>query len=216
MQRGLFLTIEGVDGAGKGTQLEFVESYLTDSGIDFISLREPGGTEIGESIRKILLDKELNEMTAETELLLFNAARAQIVREKIEPTLAEGAWVICDRFYDSTIAYQVGGRGLNEEQTLEIIRFAVGDLEPDHTIYLDLDVESAIDRIETRADEEKSTEDRMESEDIAFKERVRNKYLELAQSEERIHLVSAAASIEEVSNEISNILNSIIKSFKEA
>lgn len=210
MSRGKFLTIEGVDGAGKGTQLALIEDYLNELNIEFISLREPGGTNLSESIRELLLGKEHNNMTAEAELLLFNAARAQLVREKIEPALEEGIWVICDRFYDSTIAYQVGGRGLNQEYTEKIIAFAVENTRPDITIYLDLSVEDSIARTGQRADETNSSSDRMESEDFTFKHRVREKYLELAGREERIKLIDASKSIEEVNKDIRNELNKII------
>lgn len=210
MSRGKFLTIEGVDGAGKGTQLALIEDYLNELNIEFISLREPGGTNLSESIRELLLGKEHNNMTAEAELLLFNAARAQLVREKIEPALEEGIWVICDRFYDSTIAYQVGGRGLNQEYTEKIIAFAVENTRPDMTIYLDLSVEDSIARTGQRADEINSSSDRMESEDFTFKHRVREKYLELAGREERIKLIDASKSIEEVNKDIRNELNKII------
>ena len=107
--RGLFITIEGIDGAGKGTQIDHICSYMETEGIELILLREPGGTSIGEQIRGILLGQNNAEMKAMTELLLFAAARAQLVREVIEPALAEGKWILCDRFFDSTLAYQAGG-----------------------------------------------------------------------------------------------------------
>ena len=104
MKKGLFITIEGGDGVGKGTQVKFIQEYLLSKNIDYISLREPGGSRIGEAIREILLDKDNLNMTAEAELLLFNAGRAQLVEELVKPTIAKGTWVISDRFYDSSIA----------------------------------------------------------------------------------------------------------------
>lgn len=212
MQEGLFLTVEGVDGVGKGTQMEFIKSYLKENSIDFISIREPGGTKIGEAIRKILLNPDNQDMIAETELLLFNAARAQLVSEVIKPNLAAGKWVISDRFYDSTLAYQVAGRGLDAKASQEIIDFACQGLEPDLTIYLDLDIETSLKRLEARNE----SKDRLESLDIDFKKRVRNKYLDLAQAKDRIKVISAAATVPEVSNEIKKILDVLIKANKEA
>lgn len=212
MQEGLFLTVEGVDGVGKGTQMEFIKSYLKENSIDFISIREPGGTKIGEAIRKILLNPDNQDMIAETELLLFNAARAQLVSEVIKPNLAAGKWVISDRFYDSTLAYQVAGRGLDARASQEIIDFACQGLEPDLTIYLDLDIETSLKRLEARNE----SKDRLESLDIDFKKRVRNKYLDLAQAKDRIKVISVAATVPEVSNEIKKILDVLIKANKEA
>lgn len=212
MQEGLFLTVEGVDGVGKGTQMEFIKSYLKENSIDFISIREPGGTKIGEAIRKILLNPDNQDMIAETELLLFNAARAQLVSEVIKPNLAAGKWVISDRFYDSTLAYQVAGHGLDAKASQEIIDFACQGLEPDLTIYLDLDIETSLKRLEARNE----SKDRLESLDIDFKKRVRNKYLDLAQAKDRIKVISAAATVPEVSNEIKKILDVLIKANKEA
>ncbi len=214
MKKGLFITIEGGDGVGKGTQVKFIQEYLLSQGIDYISLREPGGSRIGEAIRKILLDKDNLNMTAEAELLLFNAGRAQLVEELVKPTIAKGTWVISDRFYDSSIAYQVGGRGLNEEQAREIIEFACQGLEPDVTIYLDLPVDEAIKRREQRELETKTSEDRMELESANFARRVRDKYLEIAAKEARVITVDAGASIEEVSAKIKRILDELIEDFR--
>ena len=214
MKKGLFITIEGGDGVGKGTQVKFIQEYLLSQNIDFISLREPGGSRIGEAIREILLDKDNLNMTAEAELLLFNAGRAQLVEELVKPTIDKGTWVISDRFYDSSIAYQVGGRGLNEGQAREIIEFACQGLEPDVTIYLDLPVDEAIKRREQREIETNTTEDRMELESTNFARRVREKYLEIAASEARVRTVEAGGSIEEVSSKIKEILDELIKDFR--
>ena len=130
MQRGKFVTFEGVDGTGKTTQSQLLGQSLKDDGIDVLLLREPGGTDISEQIRNILLDASQSNMTAETEVLLFEAARAQIVREVIQPALARGTWVICDRFMDSTVAYQGYGRGLDLEVIDKLNEFAVGATKP--------------------------------------------------------------------------------------
>lgn len=214
MKKGFFITIEGGDGVGKGTQVKFIQEYLLSQNINYISLREPGGSRIGEAIRGILLDKDNLNMTAETELLLFNAGRAQLVEELVKPTIAKGTWVISDRFYDSSIAYQVGGRGLNEKQARDIIEFACQGLEPDVTIYLDLPVDEAIKRREQRELETNTSEDRMELENINFARRVRDKYLEIAAKEARVITVDAGASIEEVSAEIKRILDELIEDFR--
>ena len=214
MKKGLFITIEGGDGVGKGTQVKFIQEYLLSKNIDYISLREPGGSRIGEAIREILLDKDNLNMTAEAELLLFNAGRAQLVEELVKPTIAKGTWVISDRFYDSSIAYQVGGRGLNERQAREIIEFACQGLESDVTIYLDLPVEEAIKRREKREIETNTSEDRMELESTNFARRVRDKYLEIAASEPRVKTVDAGGSIQEVSSKIKEILDELIKDFR--
>ncbi|AVM42895.1 dTMP kinase [Fastidiosipila sanguinis] len=214
MKKGLFITIEGGDGVGKGTQVKFIQEYLLSQNIDYISLREPGGSRIGEAIREILLDKDNLNMTAEAELLLFNAGRAQLVEELVKPTIAKGTWVISDRFYDSSIAYQVGGRGLNERQAREIIEFACQGLEPDVTIYLDLSVDEAIKRREKREIETNTSEDRMELESTNFARRVRDKYLEIAASEPRVKTVDAGGSIQEVSSKIKEILDELIKDFR--
>ena len=144
--RGRLITFEGIDGSGKTTQIEKLSARLAESGIPVRVLREPGGTVIGEAIRRILLDKAHTGMCTETELLLFAAARAQLVREVILPDLEAGKWVICDRFLDSTAAYQGFGRQLDRTRSF-LNRLAVGTCRPDLTILLDLPVQAALDRL---------------------------------------------------------------------
>lgn len=211
MTRGLFLTLEGVDGSGKGTQLIRLKRYMQAKGKDVLYLREPGGTEIGEKIRSLLLGRENSEMTDKTELLLFAAARAQIVEEKILPALEAGRWVLCDRFYDSTLAYQAGGRQLDRDLVWQAVRLAVGDLEPDATFYLDLPPEAALRRREGREAEAGEEADRIEQESMAFGRAVRAEYLRLAGEFPRIRLIDADRPPEEVWMQIEPILDSLLE-----
>ncbi len=175
-RRGVFITIEGIDGSGKSTQASRLRTILEDKGYQVLQLREPGGTGIGEAIRKILLSKESDGMTAETELLLFEAARAQLVRQVIEPALEQGAIVLSDRFMDSTVAYQGYGRGMELSLVDRLNDFAVGPTRPDLTILLDLDPESAGSRLSGRS----GKPDRLDSEGIAFMRLTRDGYLAIA------------------------------------
>ncbi len=209
-KKGLFITIEGIDGAGKGTQVRFLESYMKERGIDFLSLREPGGTSIGEQIREILLVKENPEMCPETELLLFAAARAQLVREVIVPALDLGKWVLCDRFYDSTLAYQAGGRGLDRRMVEQSIDLARGDLEPDLTFYLDLDPDEAGNRRRNREAEAGAQADRIEREGLAFTKRVREMYLELAREKKRIVTIDGTLDPDTIGEMIRRTLEPIV------
>ena len=152
MDKGLFITFEGIDGCGKSTQIRLVTEYLDALGKEYLLVREPGGTEIGEKIRSILLDKENNEMSPAAELLLFEAARAQIVDEKIRPAIEAGTTVICDRFYDSTFAYQGVARSLGEDLVITLNDIATSGLAPDITFLLDLSVEDAFARRKGRGE----------------------------------------------------------------
>lgn len=184
---GLFVTFEGIDGCGKTTQIEMLSSDLKDAGIPYILIREPGGTKIGEKIRTILLDKANSCMHSRTELLLYEAARAQIVEEKILPALKEGNVVICDRFFDSTVAYQGFARGLGKDPVDHLNQWSTGGLSPDITFLLDLDEQTAYRRRHGRSDEE----DRLEAEGLAFMRKVREGYLKLSENEPRIRVISA-------------------------
>ncbi len=179
-----FITFEGVEGSGKTTQIRLLMAWLQAQHDRVLLTREPGGTHIGEQIRAILLDPAHTAMTPEAEILLFSAARAQIVRELIRPRLAEGWIVICDRFADSTLAYQGYGHGLPLEDLRRITEFATGGLKPDLTVYLDLDVEIGLRR-------KAGTEEwnRMEAQTLAFHQRVRAGYLALARAEPHRWLV---------------------------
>lgn len=178
MQQGKFVTFEGVDGTGKTTQSRFLGQSLEAEGIDVLLLREPGGTEISERIREILLDASQSNMTAETEVLLFEAARAQIVREVIQPALKQGTWVICDRFMDSTTAYQGYGRGLDLQLIEKLNDFAVGGTKPDLTILLQLPPQGLAERLDKRHELEAA--DRIDGESENFRSAVDRGFRTLA------------------------------------
>jgi len=198
------LSFEGSEGCGKSTQIRLLKERLEKSGREVVVLREPGGTEIGESIRHLLQHaKEGHAMTTETELLLFAASRAQIVREKIRPLLEAGAFVILDRFLDSTTVYQGHARGLPLDAVNAINRFAIGGTLPRLTLLLDLDTQTAWQRIHATGREL----DRMESQPPEFFEKVRQGYLQLAAAEpDRIKVIDASASPEEVHEVIWSLL----------
>ncbi len=171
-RRGWFITFEGPEGSGKSTQIQAAAKFLQKSGYTVTLLREPGGTRISERIREILLDKHLGEMNAETELFLYLAARAQIVREKILPALQKGNVVICDRFEDSTLAYQGFGRKLSQKVIEQASRLVRGALRPDLTFVLDIEPVKGLKR--------GGRHDRIEREAISFHQRVRQGFLTLA------------------------------------
>jgi dTMP kinase len=201
---GFLLSFEGSEGCGKSTQIRLLKERLEKSGREVVVLREPGGTEIGESIRHLLQHaKEGHAMTTETELLLFAASRAQIVREKIRPLLEAGAFVILDRFLDSTTVYQGHARGLPLDAVNAINRFAIGGTLPRLTLLLDLDTQTAWQRIHATGREL----DRMESQPPEFFEKVRQGYLQLAAAEpDRIKVIDASASPEQVHEVIWSLL----------
>jgi dTMP kinase len=175
----MFITFEGIDHCGKSTQIRRVADWLDADRIGYLLVREPGGTIISELIRGLLLDARLQEMCAKTELLLFSAARAQLVREKILPALDAGVVVIADRFYDSSTAYQGYGRGIDIDGIAHLNRFATDQLAPDITFLLDITVEESL----ARRSQSGVVADRMEKADVAFHERVRQGYLRLAESQ---------------------------------
>ena len=189
MRPGRFITLEGGEGAGKSTQLQTVARCLTAVGIPFLTTREPGGTSRAEAIRGLLLSPgEREPMASETELLLMFAARAQHVKQRIEPALAAGTWVLCDRFTDATRAYQGGGRGLDLSQIDALAAWVHGDCWPDLTLLLDVPAAQGLARAEKR-----SAKDRIEQEALAFFERVRAHYLAQAAAEpERFRVIDAA------------------------
>lgn len=198
MARGKFITIEGQDGAGKTTNIEVMKRYLEAADISFIQSREPGGTVLGESIRELLLNSGDERIGNKAELLLMFAARAQHIQDIIEPALARGDWVLCDRFTDATYAYQGGGRGMAMNDIFELEGYVQGNLHPDMTILLDLPVEIG----ESRAGQ-RSAPDRFEQQKLNFKQQVRDCYLSRALAEpERIMVIDASQSIDSVSNAI--------------
>ena len=197
--RGAFLSMEGLDGSGKGTQTERLAEALDRWGYEVVRTREPGGTPIGEKIREILLDRADAGMADVTEALLFAAARAQHVREKIRPAVAEGKVVLCDRFLDSSAAYQGGGRQLGVEQVLGINAPAVDGTLPDLTVYLDIDHRKSLERRCAA-----SEPDRLEMEAESFHARVEDGYHQLiARDPERFAVVNAEGGRDEIAAEVS-------------
>lgn len=195
--RGTFITLEGVDGSGKSTQASLLVERLRQEGREVVALREPGGTPISEKIRALLLDPENAEMADECELLLYEASRAQLVREVIEPALLRGAIVVCDRFYDSTHAYQHGGRGLSDALVSRANELGCCGLSPDVTLVLDIDPAAALARATAQG------ADRLEAEGLAFQRRVRKDYLALAKADPtRVRVIDAAGDPELVAGRI--------------
>lgn len=174
--KGKFITCEGSEGSGKSTQIEMVQQYLKDRGEKAMLLREPGGVELGEKIRGLLLDVKNVDMTSECETLLYMASRAQLVAEKILPLLKQGTNILCDRFLDSTIAYQGYGNGVDIDFIKKIGQFITQSVKPDLTLLFDIDAKTGLSRI-------KRSKDRIERRAIAYHNRVRRGYLRLAQSE---------------------------------
>lgn len=195
---GLFITFEGVEGCGKSTQIERLRERLEAAGRNVIVTREPGGTEISEAIRALLLDPAHTVMAPATELLLYAAARAQHVCERIRPALEAGRVVLCDRYADSTTAYQGAGRGLTPESLAQLHAMATGGLWPHLTLIIDLPAEEGLQRARGRG-----RSDRLEQESIDFHERVRQGFLGLAAREpERIKIIEGRQSIEAVAEAI--------------
>ena len=193
--KGIFITFEGIDGCGKSTQCEMLKEYLKENNKDFIFVREPGGTVIGERIREILLDKKNSQMTARTELLLFEAARAQITDEVIKPALEEGKIVLCDRFFDSSSAYQGMARGMGMDFVASLNMAATGGLKPDVTFFFDISAEEALERRGKRGE----ASDRIELAGLKFQEDVRRGYIELAKdSDGRVITIDATKGIDEI------------------
>lgn len=191
---GIFITMEGPDGSGKTTQIDLLKKYLEHRGYDIVIAREPGGTTIGEAIREIILNPNYKEMGHMTELLLYASARAQLVNQVIKPALAEGKAVICDRFVESSAVYQGIGRGLGVDTVYEVNNFALGDVKPKLTIFMDLDAEDGIKRKKKQAEL-----DRMEQEDLSFHKRVVEGYRQLAKLyPERIVPINATLPIDEI------------------
>ena len=207
MVRGKFITVEGIEGVGKSTNIAHVEKLLSKAGISPVLTREPGGTELSEKIRELLLDHRNTEMTSDTELLLMFAARAQHLAQVIEPALASGRWVLCDRFTDATYAYQGGGRGIDIQRIAELEQWVQGPLRPDLTLLLDAPVEVGLSRAAGR----NQGADRFEREKQAFFEKVRQGYLSLAaQQPQRFQVVDAAADLEQVMAQLDDVMRDFI------
>ncbi len=206
MTKGMIISFEGTDGSGKTTQIKAVKNYLDQKGFKVEILREPGGTRIGEEIRNILLNKENIEMSYLTEMLLYAASRAQMVEEKVEPLLNDGYIVILDRFFDSSLAYQVYGRELDFDEVLSINLTAVKNIVPKMTFFIDIEPEESLKR-----KKKSSQADRLENEDILFHKRVHDGYLKLMEKfPDRFARVDGSKSEEEIAKKIEEYIDTII------
>ena len=199
----MFITFEGIDFCGKSTQVELLQNYLINKGKKVLLIREPGGTEISEKIRTILLDKKNYKMSIESEILLFSAARAQQVREKIRPFLDEGYYIISDRFHDSTTAYQGYGRGIPIESVIHINKIAIDNTIPDITFFIDIPVSVSVNRKNLKHQNEL---DRIEISKDHFYDKVRSGYLQIALQEKRFRVIDGTLNIAEIHNIITNEL----------
>jgi dTMP kinase len=197
----MFITFEGIDFCGKSTQVELLKNYLVSCNKKVHLIREPGGTEISEKIREILLDKKNNAMVMETEIFLFSASRAQLVKEVIRPYLQKGYYVISDRFHDSSTAYQGYGRGLPVDTIMKINNLAIGDTIPDVTFFIDIPNEVAVER---KAKKTHLDLDRIEVSDNLFFERVRAGYHYLAEKEKRFRIIDGTQSVKKINEQIIN------------
>jgi len=202
MNKGKFITIDGVEGAGKSTQIDLICSYLHRKSIKVVRTREPGGTDIGEKIRKVLLDVDNKEMHSDTELLLMFSSRNELIQNKIIPALNEGKWVVSDRFTDASFAYQGGGRMLSLDRISKLEDWVLGVFKPDLTLLLDISVDIGMTRIEAR-----DAKDRIEQEERAFFERVRSVFIDRSKLyPDRIKLINADRSIDEIQTHIQSLI----------
>jgi len=206
---GTLITVEGSDGAGKTTQLDLIEAYLHERGIDLVRTREPGGTAVGEKLRGILLKGRHLDISNDTELLLIFAARQQHIDEVIRPALHAGRWVLCDRFTDATYAYQGAGRGISMDRIAVLEQWVQRGLRPDLTLVLDVDVEEGMRRSVSR--NPGTAPDRFEQQDLQFKQAVRRCYLDRAEADpDRIQVIDAAAAIADVDRQVQQVLRSFL------
>jgi len=203
---GKFITLEGGEGCGKTTNLEFIVDYLQQHSIDIIKTREPGGTEISEKIRELLLDKNNVDLHADAELLLMFAARAQHLQQKILPAIAQGQWVLSDRFTDSTFAYQGSGRGIDADKIKQLETWVQGDFTPNKTFILDLPIEIGMERAAKRAEL-----DRFEREKMDFFSKVRQGFLQRAALKPNIYcVVDASVDLATVQQQIAQELDTLL------
>ncbi len=201
--RGRFITLEGSEGSGKSTNLNYIHQRLQQAGLEVVLTREPGGTPLGETIRELLLDHRQQAMASDTELLLMFAARAQHLNELIIPALNAGKWVLCDRFTDATYAYQGAGRGIANDRIALLEQWVQADLRPDLTLFLDLPVAQGLARAGARAEL-----DRFEREEIDFFERVRQGYLSRAEAQpQRYRVVDASPALMQVQAQLDSIID---------
>ena len=209
MSNGIFFTVEGVEGGGKTTHCEWISAYLEKKGLEVIRVHEPGGTRIGEEIRSLLLSGGDEEMVDRAELFLFMASRSQLVEEVIRPALKEGKVVVCDRYIDSSIAYQGYGRGVDEKFIRLLNGFAVGSVLPDLTIVLDVETPVGLRRAKKRLNGK--TPDRFEKRNLGFHQRVRQGYFALARTEpERIKIVDADMDIKKTERAVRRCVDSFL------
>ncbi len=203
---GKFITLEGGEGCGKTTNIKFIEQFLVAQGISVVITREPGGTALAENIRQLLLDKQQEAIAEETELLMMFAARAQHIKHVIRPALAQGKWVLCDRFTDSSYAYQGGGRNMDNKAIAWLEDFSQQQIRPDLTLLLDVPVEIGMSRAKQRG-----ALDRFELEKMEFFNKVRDCFLEIAaQQGERVKLIDATQDLAQVQSNITDILQIFI------
>lgn len=208
--RGKFITIEGTEGVGKTTNIAFIEGWLEARKLPYISTREPGGTPLAEQVRELLLAPRAELVCSASELLLMFAGRAQHIDQVIEPALAEGRWILCDRFTDATYAYQGAGRKMGSDLIAELEILVQGSLRPDLTLILDIPVDIGLKRASARSDP-----DRFELEQVEFFERVRRGYLGIAEQDpDRCKLIDASQSLEQVQSQIANVLETFYVSFE--
>lgn len=204
--KGLFITIEGTEGVGKSTNMAFIQEWLIKAGKELVITREPGGTDLGEKLRAVLLDAKEQLMCDDTELLLMFAARAQHLQQVILPALNAGKWVLCDRFTDATYAYQGGGRGIEMSRIAQLEQWVQGDLRPDMTLILDLPVAEGLERAGKR-----SEPDRFELEKHDFFNKVRDTYLARAAAQpDRYQVIDAAPSMDTVQQTIQTVLEKMV------
>ena len=203
-QPGIFISVEGSDGAGKGSNIEFIQHWFKSRSRNVVITREPGGTPLGEKVRELLLTKNSAAISPMAELLLMFAARSQHIEDVIKPALSENRVVLCDRFTDASFAYQGGGRGLANEQIEQLKRLVQGDLQPDLTLLLDIPIDVGLARVSNRGEL-----DRFDSEADEFKTRVRAAYLQLAKNEPaRLEIINADQPLKAVQHEIELVLES--------
>lgn len=207
MKRGVFITLEGGEGAGKSTNVQWLADYLRARGKTVLVTREPGGTSVGEAIRGVLLDPELPSMHNDTELLLMFAARNEHLQRKILPALAQGTWVLCDRFTDATYAYQGSGRGIDQQRIGALEAWVQGELRPDYVLLFDLDVATGMARAHARG-----RADRFEQEHSTFFEKIRAGYLQRAARHPELYpIINAALALDEVQAQLQIVIERIIQ-----
>lgn len=210
-KRGLFITLEGGEGAGKTTSRAYISEFLKQQGIQVLETREPGGTEVSEAIRHVLLNSALPAMHADTELLLMFAARNEHLQQRILPALELGHWVVCDRFTDATYAYQGYGRGLDHARIAALEAWVQGNLRPDYTLLFDLDVQIGMQRVRARSEQLAISTDRFEQENLEFFERIRMGYLERAKLyPKQYRVIEASQPIHQIQQQLQQVLAPIL------